>query len=122
MDNGFFDAAQGGDVGWFQHVAWFFGQPKTWFFILILLPIFFVVFKVSRKLFKSRRIYWMFFFLAAFAALTYLYIDLFHKGIELWSAGRGDEAYQIRIANWIIVFMSFASAVWLIFERSRKPK
>lgn len=121
-DTGFFDAAQGGDPNAFEHFYWLMGHPETWLMLLVWAFILFAVIRVALKLFRARRIYVMFFFLAVVFGLAYFYVQLFKGGIDLFAAGEGRQAYQIRIANWIVLFMGFASAVWLIFERVTKPK
>lgn len=119
---GFFDVSMGDDPSPMQHLYWLLGHPRSWLMILVWIFILSAAFMIARWLFKKRRIYSVFLFLAAVVGLAYIYWSLFSEGMTLYASGQGHAAYQIRIANWIVLFLGFASAVWMICLRVLKAR
>lgn len=119
---GFFDASLGDDLSSMQHLYWLLGHPRSWLMIIVWMFILIAAIMIARLLFKKRRIYSMFLFLVAVTSLAYIYWRLFSEGMVLYASGQGHEAYQIRIANWIVLFLGFASAVWMICLRVLKTR
>ncbi|NNE58059.1 MAG: hypothetical protein HKN36_08135 [Hellea sp.] len=120
MQSDFFDASQGGDPAYFQHLIWYFSHPETWLMFLKWAVILVAVILIGRRLFERRRMMLLMVFLVAVAAGLYYNFHVMKQAHQLFIEGRGHEAVSLRILNWATLFLAFAAAAWIIILRVKK--
>ncbi len=114
MDNDFFNSSGGGDPALFQSVGWYFGHPEVWITIFLWAMILIAIIKITKLLWRPRKILQLAIFLIIAGAILGWYIWLLKNAYGAYAEGLGNELLLLRNAKRGFLIVSTLSFVWII--------
>lgn len=114
MTDSSFEASQGGDAVWVQHLLWIVGHPGFWLTIFMWLMFFIGMIKLGLGIWRTGKSLWLvvyiLFILIALGSYAWLSINAF----DYYTQGRGAELIALKWAKLLVLLLSILSLGWIV--------